>query len=56
MPNFSSGLSIEESTVLLGAIVEALIPLCIWLFWDLEQRRQRWLAMHDRPQPVRGKA
>lgn len=44
MPNFSSGLAIEEYTLLFCAIIEALIPLLIWLFWDLEQRRQRWAA------------
>jgi hypothetical protein len=44
MPSFSSELPIEESTFLFCMIIELLIPLLIWLFWDLEQRRQRWLA------------
>jgi hypothetical protein len=48
MPSFSSEFPIEESTFLFGLIVEALIPLLIWLFWDLEQRRQRWLASRGR--------
>ena len=29
-------------------IIEFLVPLLIWLFWDLEQRRQRWLASRGR--------
>ena len=44
MPNISSDLPIEESTFLFCLIIELLVPLLIWLFWDLEQRRQRWLA------------
>ena len=44
MPNFSPELPIEESTFLFCMIIELLIPLLIWLFWDLEQRRQRWIA------------
>ena len=44
LPNFSSEFPIEESTFLFCMIVEALVPLLIWLFWDLEQRRQRWIA------------
>jgi hypothetical protein len=44
MPNILAELPIEETTFLFGVIVEALIPLLIWLFWDLERRRQRWLA------------
>ena len=49
MPNLSSGLSIEEYTLLFCAIIEVLIPLIIWLFWDLEQRRQRWLTSRGWP-------
>ena len=45
MPSFSSELPIEESTFLFCMIIELLIPLLIWLFWDLEQRRQRWIAV-----------
>ena len=56
MPNFSSVLSIEETTLLFGAIVEALIPLLIWLFWDLEQRRQRRVATRGRLAVMREKA
>jgi hypothetical protein len=48
MLNFSSELPIEEFTFLFCLIVEALVPLLIWLFWDLEQRRQRWLASRGR--------
>ena len=48
MPNFSSELPIGESTFLFCLIVEALVPLLIWLFWDLEQRRQRWIASRGR--------
>ena len=48
LPNFSSELPIEEYTFLFCLIVEALVPLLIWLFWDLEQRRQRWLASRGR--------
>lgn len=56
MLNFSSGLSSEEYTLLFCVIVEALIPLSIWLCWDLEQRRQRFLAMRGRPAMMRRKA
>lgn len=44
MLNILAAYSTVERTVLFELIVEALIPLAIWLFWDLEQRRQRWLA------------
>ena len=44
MPNISSEFPIEESTFLFCLIIELLVPLLIWLFWDLDQRRQRWLA------------
>jgi hypothetical protein len=40
MPTFLSSLSVDDLTTLLFAIVLLLIPLMIWLFWDLEQRRQ----------------
>ena len=56
MPNLSSELSLEEYTLLFCAIIEALIPLLIWLFWDLEQRRQRWAATRGRLAMMRGKA
>jgi hypothetical protein len=56
MPNLSSGLAIEETTLLFCAVIEALIPLLIWLFWDLEQRRQRWAATRGRVAMMREKA
>lgn len=55
MPNISPEFSAEEYTLLFCAIVEALIPLLIWLFWDLEQRRQRWIALRGRPALLRQK-
>ena len=48
LPNFSSEFSIQESTFLFCMIIELLIPLLIWLFWDLGQRRQRWLTSRGR--------
>jgi hypothetical protein len=48
MLNFSSEFPIEEYTLLFCMIIEFLVPLLIWLFWDLEQRRQRWLASRGR--------
>jgi hypothetical protein len=48
MLKFSSELPVEEYTFLFCLIIEALVPLLIWLFWDLEQRRQRWLASRGR--------
>ena len=49
MLNFSSEFPIEEFTFLFCLIVEALVPLLIWLFWDLEQRRQCWLTSRGWP-------
>ena len=43
MPTFLSSLSVDDLTMLLFAIIMFLIPLMIWLFWDLERRWQhRW--------------
>ncbi len=55
MPNLSSALSIEETTLLFCVIIKALIPLSIWLVWDLEQRRQRFLATRGALAPLRDK-
>ena len=35
---FLSSLSVDDLTTLFFAIVFPLIPLTIWLFWDLERR------------------
>jgi len=48
MPNILAELPIEQYTLLFCVIVEALIPLLIWLLWDLERRRQRWLGSRGR--------
>jgi hypothetical protein len=40
MPAFLSSLSVDDLTIVLVAIILLLIPLMIWLFWDLEPRRQ----------------
>ena len=53
MPNCSSELSIEEYTMWFCLILEALIPLLIWLFWDLEQRRERWFTARLAPKALR---
>ena len=53
MLDISSELSIEEYTLLFCLIIELLIPLLIWLFWDLEQRRQRWIDSRGRLTPQR---
>ena len=39
MPVPAFELSLAEFTLLFGVIVALLIPLLIWLFLDLEQRR-----------------
>jgi hypothetical protein len=44
MLKISSEFPIEECKLLFCLIVDALLLLLIWLFRDLGQRRQRWLA------------
>jgi hypothetical protein len=44
MPGFETDLSDVSKAALLVLIVASLVPLLIWAFWDLEQRRQSWRA------------
>lgn len=36
------GLSLKVLDQLFFVVISALIPLVLWVMWDLEQRRCRW--------------
>lgn len=48
MPGLETDLSDVSYTALFVLIVALLIPLLIWAFADLEQRRQSWRAPRRR--------